>query len=541
MADIVLFDHLGNPIKPDKSRLNKEIAAPGLMGVRSIWRDAVAPGLTPVALARLLESAAQGDTTAYLTLAEEMEEKDLHYASVIGTRKRAVTRLPINVEAATDKPKDVKIADAVRKLVSQTGFRGLLTDLMDGIGKGFSVVESVWNTGKTPWMPARYAWRDQRFFTFNLDNMQDIRLRDEQDPVSGIALEPYKFIVHVPKLKSGIPIRGGIAYLACWAWLFKNFAIRDWMAFLEVFGMPIRIGKYGKGAEPSEIDILKQAVAMIGVDAAAVIPDSMLIEIVEQSVKTGDNLFKTTADWFDAQLSKAVLGQTATTQGTPGKLGNDDVQNEVRQDIRDADAEQLEETINRDLVVPFVVLNFGPQEDYPLVTLKEPDTEDLKLLVEALEKLVPLGLKVEQSVVRDKLGLPDPDEDADLLAVQRTETPVQTPVKTPYRASVPPKNDDPNTNGKVAQNTETPSGQPFTPEQQALEDLADGAIKKAADGLRANEDRIMQVILNANSYEEAISGLLELFPDLSMDALTEGLERTMLNAGLFGQWTVTND
>ena len=520
MKDIVLYDNRGNPIKPDKNRLKQEISAPSLMGVRSIWRDAVAPGLTPHALARLLQDAGMGETSAYLTLAEEMEEKDLHYASVIGTRKRAVTRLPVNVEAASDDAASVKIADAVRTLVKQSNFRGLMTDAMDAIGKGFSVTEMIWNTEKKIWTPASYEWRDPRFFTFDQNDMQEIRLKDMADPIHGIPLDPYKFIVHRPKLKSGIPIRSGVAYLACWAWLFKNYTIRNWMAFAEVFGMPIRVGKYGTGASTEEIDILKLAVSNIGVDAAAVIPESMMVEIVEQSARNGENLFKVTADWFDAQVSKGVLGQTATTQGTPGKLGNEDVQNEVRRDIRDADAEQLEETLNRDLVVPFVLLNFGPQEIYPRLTLKEPDAEDLTLLVEALEKLVPLGLEVEQSVIRDKLGLPDPDKGAKLLT-----------------ASPPPV--EPTMNRERQANAEASAK--FTPEQEALEDLADRALETAAAGMAANEAALLQIILESQSYDEAIEKLLERFPTLSTDTLTGALEQAMLSAGLFGQWTAEQE
>lgn len=42
----------------------------------------------------------------------------------------------------------------------------------------------------------------------------------------------------------------------------------------------------------------------------------------------------------------------------------------MRDDIRDDDAEALEETINRDLVRPFIDLNFGPQQQYPEVQLR---------------------------------------------------------------------------------------------------------------------------------------------------------------------------
>jgi phage gp29-like protein len=244
----------------------------------------------------------------------------------------------------------------------------------------------------------------------------------------------------------------------------------------------------------------------------------MMIEIIEQNAKGGESPFRLAADWFDSQISKGVLGQTATTQGTPGKLGSDDAQKEVRQDIKDSDAEQLEETLNRDLVIPFVILNFGPQKEYPRLTLKEPESEDLKVLVESLEKLVPLGLKVEQSVVRDKLGLPDPADGAELLAVQRPEPVAQEEngleIKQPEEKEPSP--------GQKAVNAEmsgpvsrSGQGSGFTPEQQALENMADSVIRQAAEAMKANEDKLLAVIMESSSYEEMI------------------LERAMLKAGLF--------
>lgn len=421
---VTLYDAYGRPVRTQE--LTREIAAPTLTGIRNIWNEAVAAGLTPGRLASLLRSAAEGDHDAYLTLAEEMEERDLHYSCELGKRKLAVSRLPVSVESFSDSARDIELADAVRGLVRRPGFRGLVKDMLDALGKGYSVTEMVWRRS-VQWVPAAYTWRDPRFFQFDRVTMSEVRLRDEADLMDGLPLQPYKFIVHIPKIKSGIPIRGGIARLAAWSWMCKGYTVKDWLAFAEVFGMPLRMGKYGTGATDDDIAILKTAVANLGSDAAAVFPESMKVELVEAGKSAGSQEFyKVLADWLDDQVSKGILGQTASSSGTPGKLGDEKLQAEVRDDIRDDDAEQIEETINRDLVKPFIDLNFGPQENYPVVQLRAPKAEDIKALSDALGKLVPLGLRVEQSVIRDKLGLPDPDEKAkpeDLLGVTQVRGP----------------------------------------------------------------------------------------------------------------------
>ncbi len=420
--NVTLYDAYDRPIR--RQALTTEIAAASLTGVRRVWNETVASGLTPQRLAAILRGAGDGDHDDYLTLAEEMEERDLHYACELGKRKLAVSRLPITVEAASDEARDQEIADAVRDLTGKAGFRWLLKDLLDALGKGFAVCEIMWNRDGALWWPKGYEHRDPHWFCFDRVTLKKLRMRDEANLYDGIEMAPYKFVVHTPRIKSGIPIRGGFARLAAWAYMCKGYTLKDWLAFAEVFGMPLRMGKYGPGASKEDIDVLKLAVANLGSDSAAVFPQGMEIELVEATKSGSTDFFERLAQYLDNQVTKGLLGQTATTQGTPGKLGNEEAQNEVRHDFRDDDAEQLEDTLTRDLVVPFVQLNFGPQENYPQVQLRQPDHEDVVALAGALEKLVPLGLRVETSVIRDKLGLPDPEEGAEVLAAPPAPAPI---------------------------------------------------------------------------------------------------------------------
>jgi hypothetical protein len=57
-----------------------------------------------------------------------------------------------------------------------------------------------------------------------------------------------------------------------------------------------------------------------------------------------------------------------------------------------------------------IALNWGPQDAYPVVAVGRPDEIPLDQLVAAIEKLGPLGLTVEASVMRDRLGLADPPQ-----------------------------------------------------------------------------------------------------------------------------------
>ena len=177
-----LVDHLGRPIKT--SALVQRVAEPGLTTIRDAWAHSVASGMTPSRLASVLMSAAEGNIHDYLILAEEMEERDQHYASVLGIRKRAISGIEAIIEEASDSPLDKKIADDLRENIAEhDGFSDLVEDMLDALGKGFSQVELDWGRSKKRWWIEEFVRRDPRFFTFDRDTGREVRLPSEGEQV----------------------------------------------------------------------------------------------------------------------------------------------------------------------------------------------------------------------------------------------------------------------------------------------------------------------------------------------------------------------
>jgi phage gp29-like protein len=407
-----LVDQFGNPI--DTRALLREESAPNLTGVRNILSDHPSRGLTPQRLTSILLEAEEGDATRYLELAEDMEEKDLNYLAQLNTRKRSIAQLQIVVEAATDSAEDVANADLIRDMLGREDLEEILVDILDAIGKGYSVCEILWDLSERQWMPLDIVWRDPRWFAFDRADGTTLRRREGAEL---LPLTRYKYITHVHRGKSGLPIRGGLARAVAWPYLFKIFSVKDWVAFAEVYGQPYRVGKYHPSATEPEREKLLRAVANIGSDAAAIIPEGMVIDFVTADRGGSNDLYERLCAFLDAQVTKAVLGQTLTSDvgsgGGSRALG--EVHNEVRGDIMRSDARHLATTLNRTLVRPVVDLNRGTQKRYPLVKIGLPDKLSTMQKIEALTKLVPLGARVEESVVRDQLGYPEPPKGAVVL------------------------------------------------------------------------------------------------------------------------------
>jgi phage gp29-like protein len=433
-----LYDAYGRPV--DTGLLKETQAAPTWGGVRNIY-SSMHPeaGLTPEGLTAILRTAELGDPWLYLEMAEAMEEKDLHYLAVLSTRKHAVGELDFNVEAASSAPDDVRTADFVREtlLEGDLDLRGRIFDIEDALGKGWSVSEIIWDLEGPEWRPKELVWRDPKFFIWDWISGDELLVRTlgeapayrdgrpgaltawiRPTPEGPVGLQPgsarlwpYKFVVHKSAAKSGLPVRGGLARIAAWVWLFKMYVLKDWVAFAEVYGQPLRVGKYGAGSSAADRQALLNAVANIGVDAAAIIPDSMLIEFVENKTQAASNqLYEQFCDWLDRQTTKGILGQTLTTELPKGggSRAAAMVHDMVRRDIAMDDARRLSETLNRDLVKPLVDLNLGPRRRYPKIRIGFPDESDLARLSGALTPFIDRGLPVAQKAILDKFGLAAP-------------------------------------------------------------------------------------------------------------------------------------
>lgn len=502
-----LVDHLGRPI--ERQSLVQVQAEAGIISIRQAWTQSVAAGLTPQRLAAILLACDQGEQQAYLALAEEMEERDPHYASVLGTRKRAVSAPKPTVTAASEDARDEEIAAAVLEHIAKhSGFPDLVEDLLDGLGKGFAVVEIEWQTGAKMWTPHAFHWRNPQWFRWDRATGQELRLIDEADPVDGVALKPWHYLQHRPKLKSGLACRGGLARLVAFSWMCKAYTLKDWMAFVEIYGLPLRLGRYGPEATKKDVDALYRAVSNIGTDAAAVLPKSMDIDFTDTGKGTDSSLFEGLAVYIDSQVSKAVLGQTMTSDSGSSR-SQAEVHDGVRHDLAAADARQVSGTLNRDLVKPFVDLNYGVQARYPVLAIEIAEPEDVSAWVDNVTKLAGAGVRIKASEARAKVGVSDPEDGDEVIG---GVVAVQVP---PPSASRP----DPS----LKRGEESATNREVQDADVVLDEIEYYALKDWVPTMSDLLDPVRAIIASSESYEEALALLASAVPDMKTGRLIDSL------------------
>lgn len=438
-----ILDQYGNPITPGVLR---EPQTSRIATLENQYLTPMLGGLTPSRLSGILRAADDGDLTAQHRLFADMEERDAHLLCEMGKRKLAVMDLdwdivpPRNATAA-EKSNAEWLKEVLTDAVDP--FEDLLLAMMEGVGHGFSAVEMEWRREGAEWLPAFHP-RPQEWF--RLDRFRrELRLLDAS--ADGAAMQPFGWVLHThgkTKTKTGYLGRMGLHRALVWPFLYKAYSLGDFAEFLETYGLPIVLGKYYQGASADEKSSLMRAVTALGHDARAIMPADMAIEINKVSADGSGTPHLAMIDWADRAQSKAVLGQTTSSEARATGLGSGvaTVHNEVRHDIRNADARQIAGTATRDVLYPLLALNRGADSlaRCPRLVFDTGGAEDVTAYADALPKLTGIGMRIDPEWAHEKLRIPPPPDGKPALgeATLQAASPAALAALTAQGASLPP-------------------------------------------------------------------------------------------------------
>lgn len=501
-----LYDPHGRPVS--SRQLERELAdmSPTLTMQRRAWATDDARSFTPARLGAALRAV---DDCDWLYWASGSEELDAHWGAVIARRRDAVSGIRPHVEPADDSNRAAELAAEVQDMIDRLPWAAIVTDALDGLSIGWSAQLIRWETAGGRWTPAELEWYPPWVFCWSPDARWLGRRRPGIEPEP---LEPLRWMVHRPHLRPALPSRSGLARIACWAILGKTYTVADWLALLDGYGTPLRLGRYDAGASEEQRATLLRAVRDIGPDAAAIIPATMSIDFVDRNASGAAPVFAGIAAYLDAQLSKLVTGATMTVdQGNSRAAAEVHERGETR--ITKADAAALVETLDRDLVRPYVSLNHGVQDAWPRLRIPVHDPAEQAAVTSAVEKLAPAGLGIPAAWVRRRLGIPEPEEGEELV--------------TP-----PPAAD-----GVAAAARRGPAGIAAARRAGPMEALDDMEREALADWEPLVDpvlDPVREAAASANTYEEFAAALKKLRGKMDSEAFAEALARAAFTARAMG-------
>jgi phage gp29-like protein len=513
---VTLYDHLGQPVRASELRGEVQTARVGYLAQE--FAEHPSRGLTPSKLARILEDAERGDLTSQARLGEDMEEKDAHIYAELSKRRRCVLGVDWRLEppreaSAREKEETARVEDIVRGLDWET----IVYDAAAAVLYGYSCQEIEWDRSGGEWRPKSVSYRPADWFMTPPELRDELRLRTLD--VAGEPLRPFGWIVHRHKAKSGYLVRAALTRVLAWPFLFRNYSARDLAEFLEIYGLPLRLGKYPPGAGEPEKSTLMRAVVGIGHAAGGIIPEGMSIEF-QEAAKGGSEPFMQMIDWAERSISKAILGGTLTSQTSSsggGAYALGQVHNEVRRDILDSDLRQIAATMTHFLVEPLAQLNTS-MAHIPRWVFDNREMADISAYAEALPKLVNIGFHIPLAWAHEQLGIPVASEDEPALEA----------------ASLPGFQ---GAQGDFAAAKSTASGG-LVSARDVVEVQSERLEEESAAPFSGMIDAIKKIVDAAGSLEELRDGLLSAWPDMDAAAFAAVMGEALSAAQLAGRFDI---
>lgn len=478
------------------------------------------PASSVQAVLNVLQRAELGDITAQAELFADMEERDAHIYAEITKRKMAISQLDWSLRAPRDAgAREKKDIAALQLLIEDMiDIDTLVFDMADAIGHGFSAHEIEWKPGVNGWyLPVALYPRPQRWFTVDKDTYREIRLRSNTG-LDGDALARFGWLLHQHSSKTGYPATQGLYRALALPYLFKNFAIKNWLRFCELYAVPIRVLFHHEQDETRKLQLM-DSLQNLGSSGVALFQGGLPDDFRTVDATTGEGQgFQALIDWCEKSVSKAILGGTLSSQAdgktSTNALGK--IHDEVRYQIREHDARQIAATLTSQLLGAIIALNGLTIRPRWVFDTQEP--EDLALYAEALPKLVAVGAQIPLGYVHEKLKIPLPEEGEAVLFAQQT---AQNDAVKSNNAGL--------MGGFVKLSGDKSV---FTPEQQVIEDMADDLLEQLPSPI--SSAALASVIKAAKDPDDLEKRLAVLMAGADLSEFTRVLERALFTADVLG-------
>ena len=374
------------------------------------WLNFTGVKLSAPSLSRLLEAADNGDAAEQAAFFQSVLEKEPVIAAHIQTRILAVLCSDWRI-VGPDEAKNREMQD----ILSKAGLRSLLRHLLDALVTGYAGSAIIWSEDGSSVEsfrhvhPTNWSFDPEGHPSLISAKGQSKALRD---------YHPKQFIFHTHLLKPGLPSRGGLLRPLAWLYFFKHYALRDRARYLERFGMPFLLATISRddfNSDEARSNILA-SLSKIGSDGVGVLTEGSQVETLNASAGGAGDNYQQWLSYIDDVCALTILGQLASSKQASG-LSKGQMQENVRQDILEADCRNLMDSVNSQLVSPLERFRYGSEGSMSFsISFEQP--EDLKQRAEILKILTESGFAADLSWISKSFGIPEKSSLTNLENVQ---------------------------------------------------------------------------------------------------------------------------
>jgi SPP1 gp7 family putative phage head morphogenesis protein len=353
------------------------------------------------------------------TIYEEMENDD-QIAVCLQLKEDLILGSGFEIVCEEEGQEEVKW-DIERALSEDAdrSFDEMLGEILTANRFGFSISEKIFQKRADGSLTLRdIKTRHPNTWRLNVDPQGRVIEYKQTAGLQGdVVLDPKSLIHFINRSRFGNPYGKSDLREAYNAWFVKRHITRFYSIFLEKAASPTPIGKYDAvKTTKSDVDDVFNALKRLQTKSAMVIPNSIEIDFLESS--NNGEAFVKGINTFNMFLGRALLipdlmgFQGEATAGGSYSLGQQQIDVFIKHIERRRQA--LERAINKHIIQPIVVWNWGMLPHFPKFVLKPISEsnafESAKLFLQAVNGKLYKPTEDEINHFRSIIDFPQSDE-----------------------------------------------------------------------------------------------------------------------------------
>lgn len=322
---------------------------------------------------------------------------DAHLFAVIRKRKSAILGSPIEFRRGGIPD------DAINSQIASPWFYRFIGDVLDAKFWGFTMVQFFIDDK---------GWIDYTLVPRKHVDPQLNLIKRRQGDITGIPFDAYDNLLMV---RDSQPL--GLLACCCPYTIYKRGTIGDWAEFSEIFGMPIQEYIYDAADEDARRRVISDIVAN-GSNRVFVHADDNTFKFVESGNKTGSaDVYDKFAERCNAELSKAVLGNTLTTEASEtGTQALGTVHKSAEDELAKDDRRFVLNVLNYEMTDIFQ--NLGMNTSGGAFYFVQPEAMSASEKADLFKKAIEMGLPIDDDYIYEQLGIEKPKDYATIKKEQ---------------------------------------------------------------------------------------------------------------------------
>jgi phage gp29-like protein len=364
----------------------------------------------------------------------ELEEKDVDVANALDTLKSSVLERNWTIEPfEKDDTKAVEVAEFVKgQLAHISNLDNVLDNMLDAPGYGFSVQEMIFDSSEGQAELIDINDCPQELFLFNdryTPQIGPLQFLESPYAGKGTPVPEEKFLIYSYRMRSRNRMGRPLLRSVFWPSWFKRNMLRLWAQYAEK-GPGTAVVRYTDADNAADAQKAAEIAQALIEQVAVAVPSNFEYdkELLTIAHALNPDVYQ---KFFQAQqldIVRRILGETLTSFGGESGKGTQAL-GEVHADTMESRTVGLckgvMSILNRQLIRPLVLWNFGPDAPMPKFAYDIEEKEDLTEQLGIVTGVYELGVQIPVGYVQERFGIPAPEGSEPVITKPANVAPVE--------------------------------------------------------------------------------------------------------------------